>query len=104
MNYLLANESRLTETPNGYTMYIRGERPMLVTISRWGNSLGLRLPATFAKQIGLESGEQVEMQLEGQRIVISRKGFALSQLLAQVTPENLHSEVETGVAVGREEW
>jgi antitoxin MazE len=30
--------------------------------------------------------------------------YTLVELLAQVTPENLHQEVETGAAVGSEVW
>jgi hypothetical protein len=37
---------------------------------------------------------------------IRKKGgrFSLSELLAGVTPENIHAEIQTGPSVGKEAW
>ena len=34
----------------------------------------------------------------------SNSRFTLDELLAQITPDNIHSEVETGAACGNETW
>jgi antitoxin MazE len=36
---------------------------MNIQISKWGNSLALRIPATFIKQIHLKEGDKVEATL-----------------------------------------
>lgn len=55
---------------------------MNVQISKWGNSLALRIPAAFAKEIQLKDGDKVEAILskEGALIItpqkLDRKGIA----------------------------
>ncbi|CAN5551198.1 AbrB/MazE/SpoVT family DNA-binding domain-containing protein [soil metagenome] len=79
---------------------------MRVAIRKWGNSLAVRIPRTFAADARLVSGSEVEVAVEDGRLVIApiHAGLTLEALLAQVTPGNLHGEVETGRAVGREAW
>ena len=33
-----------------------------------------------------------------------KKRYDLAEMLAKITPDNLHSEVDFGPPVGREEW
>ncbi len=40
------------------------------TISKWGSSLAFRLPAAIAKQMRLEEGSQVQLDIDGKRLVI----------------------------------
>lgn len=58
-------------------------------------------------KIGLQRNSAVEVSLVNGRLVIVpgvEPALTLEDLLAQVTDENLHSEVETGPAVGKEVW
>ena len=75
-------------------------------VSRWGNSLAIRIPASFSRETGIVAGDAVEMQVEDGGIVITpvRPTFTLDELLAGVTDENIHAETEWGPAVGREAW
>lgn len=73
-------------------------------IQKWGNSLGIRIPQAIAKQIGLTEGTKVDLEVVLDSLVIRRKQQALEEMLAQVTPENLHREVETGTPEGKEAW
>lgn len=81
---------------------------MEARIRRWGNSLALRIPGPIAAELGLGDGALVDLRLVDGRLVVvpQREGphFRLEELLAQVTADNLHAEVETGPAVGREVW
>jgi antitoxin MazE len=80
---------------------------MRTKIQRWGNSLGLRIPKTFAVEVGVEAGSEVEIVVQEGEIVV-RPGvsprYELDALLREVTAENLHREVLTGAPVGREAW
>lgn len=76
---------------------------MLVTLSKWGNSLGLRIPQSIVKHIGLSAQEPLELFIEDNHIVI-QKVYRLDTLLAQITPENIHSEIDTGPSQGSEAW
>ena len=76
-------------------------------IQKWGNSLGLRIPKTFAREIGLKEGCAVEILLAKDRLVIrplQKEKYRLSDLLSKVRKDNLHKEISTGDAVGRETW
>ncbi|MCX7791313.1 MAG: AbrB/MazE/SpoVT family DNA-binding domain-containing protein [Chloroflexaceae bacterium] len=76
-------------------------------VQKWGNSLALRIPRTFAVEIGLADNTPVEITLEDGRLVIvplTAPRYSLDELLAGVTTENLHTEHDTGVPEGNELW
>jgi len=80
---------------------------MKTRVQKWGNSLALRIPKSFAAEVGLDPNSSVEMSLrDGKLIVVpsEKPRLSLRQLLAQVTDENVHHEVDTGSAVGGEVW
>src|SRR4051794_4559516 len=56
---------------------------MQVRVTRWGNSLGLRIPKDVALRTGLREGARVDIAAEGDRIVISpaRPRYVLGDLL-----------------------
>jgi len=76
-------------------------------IQKWGNSLAVRIPKPFAGEVGLEQDTAVEITLVDGKLVIAplaEPTWTLEKLLAGVTQENLHGEVDSGPAVGREVW
>jgi len=80
---------------------------METRVKKWGNSLALRIPKPLAAEVGIEDDSLVELSLVDGKLVIVpgiEPELKLADLLAQVTEENLHAEVETGPAVGNEAW
>uniref|UniRef100_B8HWP7 Transcriptional regulator/antitoxin, MazE n=1 Tax=Cyanothece sp. (strain PCC 7425 / ATCC 29141) TaxID=395961 RepID=B8HWP7_CYAP4 len=80
---------------------------MVTTVAKWGNSLAVRIPQHIVKEIQLAEGTEVDLVVIDGDLVIRpkpRKRYALEELVAAITPENLHVEVESGVAVGNEAW
>jgi antitoxin MazE len=80
---------------------------MKVQIQRWGNSLALRIPKSFAVESKIEQGSVVEVSLDGGKIVVepvTDSDYTLEELLAGVTKHNIHAEVDTGGAAGKEVW
>ena len=80
---------------------------MKTRVQKWGNSLALRIPKSFANEVGLRRETPVEVSLSDGKLVITpetKPKPTLKQLLAKVTKENLHHEVDTGVTVGNEAW
>lgn len=80
---------------------------MLTKVQKWGNSLALRIPKPFALDAQLENDSLVEISfVKGQIIVtpLPAPGWTLDELLAGITEDNLHSEIDTGFAVGNEVW
>ena len=84
-----------------------GRTGMETRIGKWGNSLALRIPQALAARVGITLNAAVELTPQGEQLVISvleRPATELDDLLTRVTEDNLHGEVETGPAVGREAW
>ena len=79
---------------------------MQTRVQKWGNSLAVRIPKSFAVQSQLAQDSLVEMSLEDGKIVLLAvpPELTLEQLLEGVTEENRHDEIDTGSAVGREAW
>lgn len=81
---------------------------MKVTITKWGNSAGVRIPAPLMDAAKLALGAEAEMSAESGAIVIRpvvpAHEYSLDSLLSGITPENLHDEndVSFGAPVGKE--
>lgn len=80
---------------------------MRLHVQKWGNSLALRIPRSLATESHIEQGSMVDVSLmDGKLLVVpvAKSTYTLEALLAGVTPENLHREVDTGAALGAEAW
>jgi len=77
---------------------------MQVLLSKWGNSLGLRLPKALTAEVGMSEGQKVEVRAEGGRIIVEpvRKTLTLEQMMENVTPEAMREAWDWGDDVGRE--
>jgi antitoxin MazE len=80
---------------------------MLTKVQKWGNSLALRIPKAFAVEIDLENESFVEITIVKGKIIVTpvpAPEWTLDELLAGITKDNLHNEVDTGFTVGNEVW
>src|SRR5437588_9760304 len=80
------------------------EDKMKARIQKWGNSLALRIPKSFAAHSNFEQGSVVDLLLDNGRMIVEakEKDYSLEELLARVTKNNLHSEIDFGAPVGKE--
>jgi len=80
---------------------------MLAKVQKWGNSLCLRIPKAFAAEAAVEEGSTVDISVGDEEIIVRPvrvRTFQLQDLLAEITEENLHDEIEVGASQGRESW
>ena len=77
---------------------------MHVQLSKWGNSVGLRLPRALASQIGVQEGQKVNVIAEGGRLIIEPVAatWTLEDLLVGVTPDAMADAFHWGEDRGRE--
>ena len=79
---------------------------MLVYFSKWGNSLALRIPAAYAREIGASVHGSAELTVENGSLVVSpvkeSLELDLDALVSRITDDNRHDEIVTGPAQGRE--
>lgn len=80
---------------------------MKTRVQKWGNSLGVRIPKSFAAEIGIDRNSSIQMMIEEGAIMIvpeREAAWTLEALLAGVTDDNKPSEWDTGTAEGNEPW
>ena len=80
---------------------------MKTRVQKWGNSLALRIPKSFANEVGLLNDSSVEVSLTNGKLVvvpIEKPEMTLKKLLAQITEKNIHHEVDSGPVAGNEAW
>ncbi len=79
---------------------------MIAQVVRWGNSLALRIPNALAQTLTVKEGKSVELKIEDGRLIVSpineKAVYKLEELLAGLTIENLHAEVDYGAPIGHE--
>ena len=75
-------------------------------VSKWGNSLAIRIPAAFADTLGLSEGTEIELGIAAGRLVVTprKHKYDIDRLVAAISPKNRHEEIEWGAPAGREEW
>jgi antitoxin MazE len=77
---------------------------MKTKVQKWGNSLAIRIPKSFATEIGLQKEAPVDISFNDGKLVISPLSDTLDEVLNRITEKNLHREVDTGSAAGNELW
>lgn len=81
---------------------------MKTRVQKWGNSLALRIPKSFAEEVGLRDRSVVKISLAKGKLVVSpiagKRKFTLKKLLARINDDNLHGEFGTGAPMGNEVW
>jgi antitoxin MazE len=76
-------------------------------VSKWGNSLAVRIPRAIATEAGLAEGDRLTLKLAadgGIMLRSTRRRYSLSDLVSRITPGNRHHETDWGRPAGREAW
>ena len=74
-------------------------------LSKWGNSLAVRIPRTIVKEARLAEGDRLSVDLVGDGSIVLRSGrptYSLKQLVRGIKPGNRHRETNWGMPQGRE--
>jgi antitoxin component of MazEF toxin-antitoxin module len=63
---------------------------MRAKVSKWGNSLAIRLPQAAVKSLQVREGEQIELAIRGDRVELrsARPRYRLEELVRQMNPDN----------------
>lgn len=80
---------------------------MQAIIQKWGNSLAIRIPKAFAKETHIENNSMVDLNLKDNHIIISLidepEDISLSSMLSEINDGNIHSAIDFGKSVGKEQ-
>ncbi|HYX30713.1 MAG TPA: AbrB/MazE/SpoVT family DNA-binding domain-containing protein [Pyrinomonadaceae bacterium] len=79
---------------------------MKTQVQKWGNSLAVRIPKSFAHESKISEGSTVEVSLDDGRIVVEpiSEEYDLRELLAKITKKNIHEEIFSAGPLGKEVW
>lgn len=81
--------------------------PNEATISKWGNSLAVRIPLAIAKQAGLGEGDSVTLAMNRSGGIVLRpkpRKYELGDLVGRITRRNRHRATDWGTPQGEESW
>jgi antitoxin MazE len=74
-------------------------------VQKWGNSLALRIPKSFAAESNIKAGSLVSLSVEKGRLIVepvTLPEYSLDELLSGINESNLHREVDFGAPQGSE--
>ena len=84
---------------------------MNITVSKWGNSLGFRLPAVIVDAFGINAGDSLTYEVDGSKLIIQKEKSTrqlfenfYGKSMDQITMEDLGpaNEIDWGEDVGGE--
>jgi antitoxin MazE len=80
---------------------------MIVSVRKWGNSASIRIPAVLMQAAMLRFDQELDMREEAGRLILEpvrQTAYDLTALVAGITPDNCHREMDFGAPVGNEVW
>jgi len=80
---------------------------MVSKIQQWGNSQGVRLPRNILNLAHIEVGDEVEIIVDDNQILVKKVApskFDLAELVSRIPKGCEPNEVNFGRPVGREDW
>ena len=85
----------------------RSDGVAYLDIKKWGNSLGVRLPAPIAREARLKENQKVRIETDGDQVTIRAADdnvLSLEQRLEIFDKEQLGGEIMAAQSVGAEVW
>ena len=80
---------------------------MKTKLRKWDDDLALKIPKRYAAEMRLEEGSAVNVSFENGQMIVksaSKQNWTLQGLLAGVTEQNIHHEIDFGFPKGHEVW
>lgn len=78
-----------------------------ITIGKWGNAAAIRIPAPFCAQMGVVTGDTVEISLEGKKLIVEAANdtYTLQARMQAWDGKRFDThEYDWGNSVGKEVW
>jgi antitoxin MazE len=80
---------------------------MQTSVCKWGNSASVRIPAAVLAETNLHIDDPITIRAERGKIVIEpvrSSKYNIGDLVAGITDDNRHGEIDFGEPVGKEVW
>jgi antitoxin MazE len=80
---------------------------MKTQVSKWGNSLAIRIPKPIALAAKLKAGDELDLDVEGPgavKLQKPEKKLTLKELVDGIKAENVHGATDWSEPGGNEIW
>lgn len=79
-----------------------------VSISKWGNSQGLRIPKEIIESLKIKVGDKVRVFIENNRVIIEpiqkKKEYTIDELVAKIPDDYVKEPELMTTPMGKEIW
>lgn len=79
-----------------------------VSISKWGNSQGLRIPKEIIESLKIKVGDKVKVFVENNRVIIEpiqkKKEYTIDELVAKIPDDYVKEPELMTTPMGKEIW
>jgi len=79
---------------------------METTVRKWGNSLAIRIPRSFAAETKMDYGSKVDLSIKNMQLVITlliqEEDYSLDSFLSKMDGSTIHREIDFGDPQGKE--
>jgi len=78
---------------------------MQTIIQKWGNSLAIRIPKSFATEAKIDYETEVDLRVKNGQLIISpvkKDKYNLETFLSEITDANIHEEIDFRKPQGKE--
>lgn len=84
----------------------QGVIKMTTKVQKWGNSLAVRIPSEVINHFNIEQGSEIEIKVVENEIKLipKKQKPKLEELMAKITEDNQHDEIDFGKPEGKEVW
>lgn len=88
------------------SIYIFGGAMTVISIQKWGNSQGIRIPKSILNELHWDANEELCVTVEDQKLIIEtmRKRKNIIELFADFDGEYVPVEIDWGELAGKELW
>ncbi|MCO4095523.1 MAG: AbrB/MazE/SpoVT family DNA-binding domain-containing protein [Macrococcus canis] len=80
---------------------------MQVSLQRWGNSQGIRIPKSIVNEMNLDKNQKFDLTMQDEKIILTKQQQNVSlirELFENYKTENKPSEFDWGKPRGNEVW
>ncbi|QCT74942.1 AbrB/MazE/SpoVT family DNA-binding domain-containing protein [Macrococcoides canis] len=80
---------------------------MQVSLQRWGNSQGIRIPKSIVNEMNLDKNQKFDLTMQDEKIILTKQQENISlirELFENYETENKPSEFDWGKPRGNEVW
>lgn len=80
---------------------------MQVSLQRWGNSQGIRIPKSIVNEMNLDKNQKFDLTMQDEKIILTKQQQIVSlirELFENYETENKPSEFDWGKPRGNEVW